>query len=498
MSAPTKPPGKILGHQLPRRPERTPFFTTENPDDPVAQAHRALRRAEFELFRVYSEDDCLAYTDIDTELACISESTGMTKNQADKAVAAYMVLRDLPLLRELQRETHRLDLLRLLTISDRVAEFGKQVPEEVYALIDATLVTLFTPTKPNQHMPKITGITMCINRILADYDTAAAYDPKKRREREERGAAAKPIAPGHCEVSFHNGRAGLGTSGMTMMADIATMAATKAFIDVTARKHGLSHADAVLKLLTGDIAPEPGAQITAYAPKAGDGSIDVTKSVFMPGFGWATADGTAMFHHMAGTDGPSADRAPVIVDLDKAATHSVSGYVAPDRIRSVVRGRDGTCIYPGCTRGAWACQLDHRIPYDEGGRTEAANLFSLCQHHHNTKTDRRAFYVPDPVTGDIVWLFADGSYAIARPEGFIGSQVTAVSPKWGQSLEQAVDLKRKKAHFMAKGHKLLDDYDATGNHTECLSALDALEKEYDLTFPFEPVPLPPEPDEPDD
>ncbi|MCT1665181.1 HNH endonuclease, partial [Corynebacterium sanguinis] len=64
--------------------------------------------------------------------------------------------------------------------------------------------------------------------------------------------------------------------------------------------------------------------------------------------------------------------------------------------------RDGTCVWPGCTRDAQHCQLDHRVPYADGGSTTPANLFSLCQRHHNVKTDRRAYYIPDPTTGDIV------------------------------------------------------------------------------------------------
>ncbi|HIX78647.1 MAG TPA: hypothetical protein H9978_01630 [Candidatus Corynebacterium faecipullorum] len=28
------------------------------------------------------------------------------------------------------------------------------------------------------------------------------------------------------------------------------------------------------------------------------------------------------------------------------------------------------------------------------------------------KTDRRAFYLVDPTTGDVVWLFSDGTYAL--------------------------------------------------------------------------------------
>ena len=46
-------------------------------------------------------------------------------------------------------------------------------------------------------------------------------------------------------------------------------------------------------------------------------------------------------------------------------------------LRHAVYARNRTCIYPECNRPAEQCQLDHRIPYDEGGPTEADNLYPL-------------------------------------------------------------------------------------------------------------------------
>ena len=101
-------------------PVKTPSFATENPSDPVAQAHWALRKAEYELFKEYAEGDrdLVDSRDFDQEYARLSKSTGMPKWQVDSAVMAYMALRELPRLRELQREYQRLDLPRLKAVSD--------------------------------------------------------------------------------------------------------------------------------------------------------------------------------------------------------------------------------------------------------------------------------------------------------------------------------------------------------------------------------------------
>ncbi len=41
---------------------------------------------------------------------------------------------------------------------------------------------------------------------------------------------------------------------------------------------------------------------------------------------------------------------------------------------------------PGCDRPARDCDLDHTIPYSEGGPTHAGNLKCYCRTHHLVKT----------------------------------------------------------------------------------------------------------------
>jgi HNH endonuclease len=40
---------------------------------------------------------------------------------------------------------------------------------------------------------------------------------------------------------------------------------------------------------------------------------------------------------------------------------------------------------PYCRRPATRCDLDHTIPYDQGGRTCECNLAPLCRRHHQAK-----------------------------------------------------------------------------------------------------------------
>ncbi len=60
-------------------------------------------------------------------------------------------------------------------------------------------------------------------------------------------------------------------------------------------------------------------------------------------------------------------------------------YRPSDRLREFVTARDRTCTFPGCGRGAYAADLDHRVNFN-GRNTTAANLHSVCRTHHRVKT----------------------------------------------------------------------------------------------------------------
>ncbi|MDN6285634.1 MAG: HNH endonuclease, partial [Corynebacterium casei] len=83
-----------------------------------------------------------------------------------------------------------------------------------------------------------------------------------------------------------------------------------------------------------------------------------------------------------------------------------------------------------------------------------ANLFALCQHHHNIKTDTRAMYIVDPISDVIYWLFEDGSWVSdTAQDGPIGTG----AKRWLQTFEQKIAARRKNAQDRA--HELADDID---------------------------------------
>ncbi|ORA80031.1 HNH endonuclease [Mycobacterium malmoense] len=74
---------------------------------------------------------------------------------------------------------------------------------------------------------------------------------------------------------------------------------------------------------------------------------------------------------------------PLVHPVDAAPE---KGYVPSKALADFVRCRDLTCRWPGCDRPAWHCDLDHTVPYAQGGPTHASNLKCYCRTHHLVKT----------------------------------------------------------------------------------------------------------------
>jgi hypothetical protein len=61
-------------------------------------------------------------------------------------------------------------------------------------------------------------------------------------------------------------------------------------------------------------------------------------------------------------------------------------YRPTDELARHVKSRDRECRAPGCRRSALVADIDHIVPWDSGGTTDAQNLASLCRRHHLLKT----------------------------------------------------------------------------------------------------------------
>ncbi len=89
---------------------------------------------------------------------------------------------------------------------------------------------------------------------------------------------------------------------------------------------------------------------------------------------------------------------------------AVDVHDPPAWMRELVILRDGHCVFPGCTRDARSCDLDHIAPYESpdgppdslAGQTRPENLACLCRRHHRAKTTGLWRYTRTP-DGQYLW-----------------------------------------------------------------------------------------------
>jgi Domain of unknown function (DUF222)/HNH endonuclease len=128
---------------------------------------------------------------------------------------------------------------------------------------------------------------------------------------------------------------------------------------------------------------------------------------------------------LADHPGDLAGYGPVVADLARQAAGALAGgtweYGITDpsnehhlhlgttrrrpsaRQRRAVRARHPVCVFPGCRVPAVASDLDHRLPWSEGGTTTEDNLAPLCRADHCLRHQAGWSYTPGD-GGDHRWV----------------------------------------------------------------------------------------------
>jgi 5-methylcytosine-specific restriction endonuclease McrA len=72
-------------------------------------------------------------------------------------------------------------------------------------------------------------------------------------------------------------------------------------------------------------------------------------------------------------------------DGDDITAVSSPRRTIPIKLRRALEARYPTCGVQGCANDQFL-EIDHVVPLAEGGRTEVANTWRVCPHHHVLKT----------------------------------------------------------------------------------------------------------------
>jgi len=92
-------------------------------------------------------------------------------------------------------------------------------------------------------------------------------------------------------------------------------------------------------------------------------------------------------------------------------------YRPPPRLREFVAARDQTCRFPPCRQPADRADLDHTVPYDQGGRTCSCNLGGGCRTHHRIK-QRPGWQLIQPQPGTFQWVTPAGRAYVVTPDTY--------------------------------------------------------------------------------
>ncbi|HEV7567083.1 MAG TPA: DUF222 domain-containing protein [Microbacteriaceae bacterium] len=92
-------------------------------------------------------------------------------------------------------------------------------------------------------------------------------------------------------------------------------------------------------------------------------------------------------------------------------------YRVPQDLKNWLQVRDATCRFPGCSRHAARCEIDHTRDWAHDGQTRHDNLAHLCKSHHTLKhkSDWQVTQARDG-TGNLTWTSPAGRDYTTEPE----------------------------------------------------------------------------------
>lgn len=165
---------------------------------------------------------------------------------------------------------------------------------------------------------------------------------------------------------------------------LATIRARADEFEAEARRSGQSEtseayaADALVSLVDGAGAPKAVVHVHVSQGALARGTTEAGETCRIPGVGPISV-GAARRLAAGGsvklleTDG---------VDVKRVAH---AGRTIPAPLRTALEARDPTCVVPGCNKRR-DLEIDHLVPFANGGETKLENLARLCRWHHAQKT----------------------------------------------------------------------------------------------------------------
>ncbi|MFW6866707.1 HNH endonuclease signature motif containing protein [Nocardioides sp. CPCC 206347] len=243
----------------------------------------------------------------------------------------------------------------------------------------------------------------------------AAAAPELARLKEE--AAAREVFARMSRVNKH------GMATYTVHADAMTIAGINAAANAVADSEDLKEAmpdasanqrrvAAVARLMNpaAHLDPTVGpvkVRVKVYLHLYGDSPI-----ARLEGHGPVTTDWVR--HQVARLGLGGNVRVAPVIDLNNQAP--VDAYEIPSRMREAVHLIHPGDVFPYAANTSRRMDLDHAIPYSEGGPTTVGNLGPLTRTHHRIKT-HAGWEVRQPFPGIVIWRDPHGAHYLVDQTG---------------------------------------------------------------------------------
>lgn len=365
------------------------YFGITNPSDPLSCGIIKKNREELQFWRdQLPRDDA----DLATTILKINLRTGIPRKFIAASLFTARFLKKLPQLANLVERLGHLDLARLNTITKALAK----VPSKLLMLFDERLTSYLTPTRQDQVLPQPASIAAQLRRLRG----------RLLPEPEDPVASKEGKVTYSCEGQIVRLAAWIPEDEAALIHEA---------ISQIAEVQGITPSQALTGLIKGNITTE----VTMHAYGTGE------EPEYLQGGGWLTSEQIEYWKTKVTTS----------CDMDDVACAETSNYSPTHLMKVFVRGRDKKCRVPGCNVKAANCQIDHIIPFDQGGPTTPWNLQCLCIFHHNMKTDGRLDAVPLP-DGDVLFVI-DGFPFRSTPEG----PLSRSNRTWGTTFGSYMDRK---------------------------------------------------------
>lgn len=381
-------------------------------NSPLSNLSRQAAIADIQLAKACTpnSDD-----DVENHASRICIRIGCGKSRAMMMCDIGLFLRKMPRISQLVLERGCFSLAHVYAMAMAViaVDGAKCVP------VETDILSYLHPQRDNQALPGMRTFKRTLCEIVHKHDPLGVNDEEKPKDYKASEYVAFEQSMdgnfGDISARLRKDRASEFMSILTSVRLTETKAGRKctwgdALMHLARGTATTKVVMNVYSALPGGAHPQPSASCTshtnsshphsAHANSAHADSPHSCPTVWLEGAGWL--DNVAAKEWL--------NR---LTDIRLSADSTVEGYTPSESQIARIRGRDGTCRFPGCDVPATHCDADHIKPFDHenpqtGGPTSTANMHCLCRQHHNLKT-HRYWEITAHADGTETWSSCDGT-----------------------------------------------------------------------------------------